>query len=58
MMQARFIVVDEDRGGDVHGGNQAKTFLDTTPANQLFDRGRDVDEPAATFYLEVEMFGK
>jgi hypothetical protein len=58
VVQTGFIIVDEDRRGDVHGVDQAKTFFHAAPANQLLDCRRDVDEPAATRNFEPEMFGK
>ena len=29
LMKARFVIVDEDRGGDVHRIDEAETFFDT-----------------------------
>jgi hypothetical protein len=56
VMQARFIVVDEHRRGDVHGVDQTKTFRDTTPLNEFLDFRCDVDEPASIRHFKPEMF--
>jgi len=35
VVQARFIVINKDRGGDMHGVDQDQTFLDATLLNKL-----------------------
>lgn len=57
LMQARFIVVDEHRGGDVHGVDQTKSFLDARFSNDLFDMVGDTDEIHALGDFEGEVFG-
>jgi len=58
MVEPRLIVVDEYRGGDVHGVDQTKTFAHAAPVNELLDLRRDVDEPAPIRYLEPKMFSE
>ena len=58
MMQARFVVVDEDRGGNMHGVDETKTFPDAALGDQLLDPGRDVDEPTPGWHFEPEMLGQ
>jgi hypothetical protein len=42
-MEARFIVVDEYRGGDMHGVDETKTFRHAASLNQFLNLRRDVD---------------
>src|ERR1043166_3430357 len=52
------IVVDEHRGGDVHGIDEAKPFLDPTLIDQLGHRITDVHEPPPRWHLERKIFRK
>lgn len=38
------IIVDEDRGSDVHGVNEAEALLDATLSEALLDLRGDVDK--------------
>jgi hypothetical protein len=58
VMEARFIVINKHRGGDVHGVDETKAFLHAAPMNQFLDLRRDVDEPAPIRYLEPKMFSE
>jgi hypothetical protein len=55
-VESAFVVVDEDAGRDVHGVDQAKTFLDPAGTEALFDLRGDVEEPAARGDFEPEFF--
>ena len=57
-VQARFIVVNENGSGDVHGVNETETFTDFALPNELLDRGRDIDEAAAGGDFKPEMFSE
>ena len=57
-MESRLIVVDEHRGGDVHGVNQAKAFGHAAPLNEFLDLRCDVDEPAPIRHFEPKMFSE
>src|SRR5262249_38517814 len=56
--EARFIIVDEHGGGDVHGVDEAQPFLDATFAHQFLDGVRDVHKFAAAGNLKPKMFRK
>ena len=51
-------VVDEDRGGDVHGVDEAKAFRDAAFADEFGDGAGDVDEAAAIRDFKPKMFGQ
>ena len=55
-MEARFIVVDEYRGGDMPGVDETKTFRHAASLNQFVNLRRDVDESASIRYFEPKMF--
>jgi len=57
-MKPQLIVVDEHRGGDVHGVDQTKTFGHAAPVNEFLDLRCDVDEPASIRYFEPKMFSE
>jgi hypothetical protein len=57
-MEARFVVVDEYRSGDVHGVDQTKTLHYAAPVNEFLDLWRDVNEPAPIRNLEPKMFSE
>ena len=46
-VQAGFVVVDEDRGRDVHGVDQAEPLPDAAFAQAVLDLGSDVEIAAA-----------
>jgi len=58
LVQPGFIVVDEDRRGDVHGVDEAQPFLHAAFADEFFDGGGDVHETPAAGNFEPEMFGE
>lgn len=58
MMQAAFVVVDEHRGGDVHGIDEAKAFLHAALFDEMFDRFGDVEKTAAIGNFKPKLFGK
>ena len=55
-MKARFVVINEHRGGDVHGVDKAKAFSHATVMDEFFDLRRDIDEAASTRHFEPKMF--
>jgi hypothetical protein len=57
-MKIGFVVVDEDRSGNVHGVDQAKAFGHAALANEFIDLRRDVDEPTAIRHFEPKMFSE
>ena len=57
LVQARFVVVDENRRGDVHGVDKDQAFLDAAGADDIFDFSGDILEGHAGGKLEGEMFG-
>jgi hypothetical protein len=58
VMESRLIVVDEHRGGDMHGVDQTKAFGHAALVNQFLDIRCDVDEPASIWYFESKMFSE
>ena len=57
-MEPGFIVVDEHRGGDVHGVDQAKAFGHAALVNEFLDLRCNVDEPASIRDFEPKMFSE
>ena len=55
-VKARFIVVDENARGDVHGVHEAKTFLNAGSGEFGFDLRCDVDESPSRRDVEEEFF--
>lgn len=58
VQKAALVVVDENRGGDVHGIDQAETFLDSALANEFFNGIRDIYKAPAIGHLEPKVFSK
>jgi hypothetical protein len=58
VMESRFIIVDENRSGDVHGVDKTKPFPHATLTNQFLDRRRDVDQSTPGWNFEPEMLGE
>jgi hypothetical protein len=54
-MQAALVVVDEDTRSNVHRRNKAQTLLDAAFAQAFLYLGRDIDECAATRYVEPQL---
>ncbi len=54
VMQSLLVIVDEDRGRDVHRVNQRKTFANATLTQAVLDLRRDVDKPAARRHVETK----
>ena len=57
-MESRLIVVDEHRGGDVHGVDQTKAFSHAASVNELLNLRCDVNESASIRYFEPKMFSE
>jgi hypothetical protein len=55
-MQSRFVIVNEDAGGDVHGITEQQSFSDTTLAQTFFNLRRDVDQLPTCRRLKPEFF--
>ena len=55
-VQARLVIVDEDRRGDVHGVAQEQTLPDAALAQAGFNLWRDVDKFPPPFYVEPQFF--
>jgi hypothetical protein len=58
MVKSALVVVDEDRGGDVHGVDQAQAILHSALVNEFLDLGSDIDEAPPGRDFEPEMFGQ
>ena len=58
LVQARLVVVDEYRGGDVHGVYQTQPFLDTAVANAFLDLAGDIHKIHAGWDVEGQIFGE
>jgi hypothetical protein len=58
VVQAGLIVIYEDRRGDVHGVDEAKTLLDAAFLDEALDGAGDVDEAAAVWDFEPEVLGE
>ena len=56
-VEARFLVLDDDRCREVHGRYQGQTFLDSAITNDAFDVVGDRDDFFALFGLEGEIGG-
>ena len=57
-MQAGLVVVDEDRGGDVHGVDEDEPLADAALAEAGLDLGGDVDEAAPGGDVEPELLAE
>ena len=44
MMQTLFIIIDENRGSDMHGIDEHQTFLDATLFEACFNLGSNIDQ--------------
>jgi hypothetical protein len=58
MVEAGFIVIDEHRGGDVHGIDQHKALFYATLSQGLFHLRGDIDEGDAIRQVEPEFLAK
>ena len=56
--QSAFGIVDEDRGGDVHGVDQAESFLDAAFAHTFFHFAGEVDESFFIGTFNDNVFGQ
>lgn len=54
LVEAGFVVIDEDARGDVHRIAQQEPFLDAAFVEALLDLGRDVEEFASMLRAEPE----
>src|SRR5208283_142203 len=55
-VQAALVVVDKDRGSNVHGVYQDHAFLDATLSKAVLNLPRDIHEPSARRDVEPEVF--
>src|SRR5690606_5822585 len=55
LVQPALVVVDEHRGGDVHGVDQAEPLPDAARRQRLFDQRRDVHERASSRDVEPQL---
>ena len=55
-VQSAFVVVDEDRGGDVHGVAEHQPFADARLGERLLDLRRDVHEHPPGRQVHHEFF--
>jgi hypothetical protein len=56
LVKAGFIVVYNNTGGDVHGGDEHHPFADTAPPQNVLERRGDVHQFLAFLCLEPEVF--
>ncbi len=47
LVEPRFVIIDEDGCGNVHGVDEAQPFKNAAFPHALFHLGRDVDECSA-----------
>lgn len=55
--ESRFVVIDVDRGGDVHGRDEGQPLLHSTFCDRRFDLRRDVDVVAMLLGVKFEVLG-
>jgi hypothetical protein len=58
VMQAGFIVINENRGRDVHGIDEDKAFLDVALPQAFINLGRNIDESPPCRDVEPQFFSK
>jgi len=56
-VEARFLVLNDNRRCEVHGRYQGKPFLDSAFTNDVFDAVGDGDDVFARFGVESEIGG-
>ena len=56
-VEARFLVLDDDRCGEVHGRYESQTFLDAAFTNDAFDIVGDGDDFFSFLFVEGEVGG-
>ncbi len=56
-VEARFLILDDNRRCKMHGGYQGKPFLDSAFTNDAFDVVGDGDDVFARFDIEGEVCG-
>ena len=57
-MEPWLVIIDEHRGGDMHGVDQTKPLNYAAAMNEFLDLRCDVDEPASIRHFEPEMFSE
>ena len=57
VVEAAFVVVDDDPGGDVHGRDQHKAFANAAFLHGLFYLSGDVDQFSALAGVKGEVLG-
>jgi len=58
LFYSRLFVIDEHRGGDVHGGNEDQAFLDAGLFNNIPDLAGDITDLFLLFGIHPEVIGK
>ena len=58
VMEAGFVVVDENRSCDVHRVAKYNAVVDPAAEHEFFDSVGDVDKTTAAFDFEPEVFGE
>src|SRR5512135_526359 len=58
VMQARFIVVDENRSRNMHGIDQRQPFLDTALPDAVLHLAGNIDKRHPRWRIEPELFAK
>ncbi len=57
LLEAFLVIVDEDGGGDMHGGDQNKAFLNSGLLHDFADGVRDAEDLDAFWRFKPEVFG-
>jgi hypothetical protein len=57
-MQSRFVIVDEDGSGDMHGIHQQKAFGNAAFSQASLDLGSDVDKPPSAWDVKPQLFSE
>jgi hypothetical protein len=55
-MEAGFIIINKDRGRNMHGIDKNKPFFDFTILQTLIDLGGDIDEGPSCGDIKCEFF--
>src|SRR5262249_29805235 len=56
VMQTAFVVIDEDRSGDMHSIDEAQAFLNAAFTQTIFNLWGDVDKGASGRHLKPKLF--
>jgi hypothetical protein len=55
-MKTGFIIIDEDRGSDMHGIDESQSFFNPTLSQAFFNLRGDVDEGSPGWHLKPQLF--